>query len=235
MRDSEKIRNEILSEYYENVYQSIFFGAGANSKGTHYFHKQVEKFWLKRTPSKVLELGGGNGEHLPYLNYVPTQSYTSLDLRPQKIRVHLEKLPEPFLACLNFEEGDAENLPFEDATFDRVFATCLLHHVNDVLQVLLEVRRVTEIGGEIAFIFPTDPGLLNQFIKRGITNHRIKKKSNVQPQLIYALEHKNHTLGLIELIKYVFNSDELVFHYKPFSFIHSYNLNLCIVAKVVKL
>ena len=139
-----------------------------------------------------------------------------------------------FKSKLRFVEGDAQDLPFENETFDRVFTTCLLHHVDDVLSVLIEVRRVTEIGGEIAFILPTDPGLLNQLVKRIFSFRKIKQLTKIRPQLFYALEHKNHVQGIMEQIRLVFELDELKFNYKPFPFIRSWNSNLLVVAKIVK-
>jgi len=235
MKESDRIRKRILDDYYENVYQKFLFGGGAQGKGIAYFEKQVENFWKMPVPRKVLEIGGGSGEHLPFLNYIPTQSYTSLDLRRILTEEHLSKIPIDFKSKITFVEGNAESLPFEDETFDRVFSTCLLHHVDDVLAVLLEARRVTEIGGEIAFILPTDPGILNQFVKRIFSFRKIRKLTNVRPALFYSLEHRNHVLGIMEQISYVFKSDELIFHYRPFSLIKSWNLNLLVVAKVVKL
>ena len=94
-----------------------------------------------------MEIGGGSGEHLPFISYVPSESYVSFDLRSMVTKEHLKNLTGEFQSKLSFVEGNAEALPFRDASFDRVFTTCLLHHVDDVLGVLLEARRVTEIGG----------------------------------------------------------------------------------------
>jgi ubiquinone/menaquinone biosynthesis C-methylase UbiE len=228
------IRNRISDDYYDKVYQSFLFGGGAQGKGIRYFENQVENFWVNSQPKRVLEIGGGNGEHLPFISYVPIESYTSIDLRPLMHEEHSKNVPHSLRAKLIFVQGNAESLPFKDLHFDRVFTTCLLHHVDDVLAVLLEARRVTEQGGEIAFVFPTDPGVFNQLIKRFVTFRRLGKLTTIKPQLIYAFEHKNHVLGIIEQIKYVFALDDLNFHYRPFRFFRSWNLNLLVVAKIVK-
>ena len=179
-------------------------------------------------------MGGGSGEHLPFIGYIPTDSYVSFDIRPIITKDHLRNLSDEFKSRLSFVEGDAHSLPFKDETFDRVFTTCLLHHVDDLLSCLLEARRVTRPGGELAFIFPTDPGILNQTVKKLITFPRIRKYTKIRPQLIYALEHKNHVVGIMEQIRLVFNADELQFHYRPFRAFRSWNLNLLVVAKIIK-
>jgi len=146
---------------------------------------------------------------------------------------HLKNLTGEFQSKLSFVEGNAEALPFNDASFDRVFTTCLLHHVDDVLGVLLEARRVTEIGGEIAFLIPTDPGILNQIVKKLFSFRKMKKLTKIRPQLFYALDHKNHVGSIIEQIEFVFGDDLLTLHYRPF-YLRTWNGNLLVVAKIVK-
>jgi hypothetical protein len=102
-----------------------------------------------------------------------------------------------------------------------------------VLAVLLKARRVTVQGGEIAFIIPTDPGVLNQLVKRVVSYPKLRKLTEIRPELFYALDHKNHVGSILELIKFVYSEDHLELHYRPFR-IRSWNLNLLVVAKIVK-
>jgi ubiquinone/menaquinone biosynthesis C-methylase UbiE len=232
-KNAQTIRGEILARYYSEIYQSYLFEKDAQGIGIRYFEKSLEKFWNTNTPEKVLEIGGGSGEHLPYIRYVPSKSYTSVDIRDKFSDIHTEKLSKDLLGKLDFIVGDAQNLPFADSIFDRVFSTCLLHHVDDVLAVLLEAKRVTRQKGEIAFIVPTDPGLLNQIVKRIVSYPKLRKLSAIRPELFYALDHKNHVGSILELIKFVYSEDEVDLHYRPFR-IRSWNLNLLVVAKIVK-
>jgi ubiquinone/menaquinone biosynthesis C-methylase UbiE len=228
-----EIRAELLAEYYSKIYQSYLFNCGSQGKGIDYFEKAVEKFWLIRNPGRVLEIGGGSGEHLKYLNYIPLEEYISIDVREPFTLSHTKDLPQELLSKVKFMIGNAESLQFPDFTFDRVYTTCLLHHVDDVLAVLMEARRVTKEGGEIAFIVPTDPGILNQFVKRMISYPKLRRLTKVRPELFYALDHKNHVGSILELIRFVFSKDDLKFHYRPFR-LESWNLNLLVVAKVTK-
>jgi ubiquinone/menaquinone biosynthesis C-methylase UbiE len=152
--NAREIRSEILAKYYAEIYQSYLFQQDTQGIGIRYFEKSLEKFWNKKIPEKVLEIGGGSGEHLPYLRYIPRKSYTSLDIRDKFSDSHTLKLSEDLIRKIDFVKGDAQNLPFPDASFDRVFSTCLLHHVDDVLAVLLEARRVTAQGGGDSFYHP---------------------------------------------------------------------------------
>ncbi len=216
------------------MYQQYLYEGDIVGIGIRWFEKAVEKHWKSKVPPRdVLEIGGGSGEHLSYLGYVPENSYTSLDLRAPVTTEYLDSQSPQFRSRFKFVKGDAANLPFQSGTFDRVFSTCVLHHVDDVLAVLLETRRVTELDGEIAFVFPTDPGLLNRLVKKTISYKKMRKIWDVNPALCYALDHKNHVGSIIEQIKFVFRDDLLTFHYKPF-YMKTWNGNLLVVAHIVK-
>jgi SAM-dependent methyltransferase len=51
---------------------------------------------------------------------------------------------------IEFGEGDAGTLPFEDGAFDAVIANFLMPHVADLPAVVRELTRVTRPGGRVA-------------------------------------------------------------------------------------
>jgi SAM-dependent methyltransferase len=55
---------------------------------------------------------------------------------------------------VEFREGDATRLPFEDGTFDFAFTRYLLLHVPDPAVVLREMFRVVKPGGSILAVEP---------------------------------------------------------------------------------
>jgi SAM-dependent methyltransferase len=54
---------------------------------------------------------------------------------------------------LRFEVADAEDLPFADASFDRVCGSGILHHLN-IAAAARQIRRVLRPGGDAIFIEP---------------------------------------------------------------------------------
>jgi SAM-dependent methyltransferase len=40
-----------------------------------------------------------------------------------------------------------KGLPFEDATFEEVYSHCLFEHLRNPFNMLLEMKRVTKVGG----------------------------------------------------------------------------------------
>jgi len=94
----------------------------------------------------VLNVGAGTGSYEPPDRYV-------LAVEPS-VLMRLQRLPgaAPCLA------GSAENLPFDDQSFDAAMAVCTLHHWQDPIAGLREMRRVGR--RVVVFLFDTsDPSL----------------------------------------------------------------------------
>jgi ubiquinone/menaquinone biosynthesis C-methylase UbiE len=103
---------------------------------------------------RALELGCGTGVFLERV--APSgAAIVGLDLSADllaKARGRLAAAPNVVL-----HRGDAENLPYPDATFDAVYGSSVLHHL-DLDRALHEALRVLRPGGRCAF---TEPNILN--------------------------------------------------------------------------
>jgi ubiquinone/menaquinone biosynthesis C-methylase UbiE len=105
--------------------------------------------------SAVADLGCGSGVFTELLRRAGYRS-TGLDISPKLIALGCRKYPG-----LTLIEGDAENLPFEDAKLDGVLLSGLVHHFPDPRRLAAEVRRVLKPGGRfVAF----DPNRMNPFM-----------------------------------------------------------------------
>ena len=63
---------------------------------------------------------------------------------------------------ITFVQGEAEHLPFDDATFDALTFTYLLRYVDDPAATLAELARVVKPGGRIGMVefrVPDNPAL----------------------------------------------------------------------------
>jgi len=168
------------------------FGGGAKP-GTKEFFENVRRKradyelpWLYELipfaffrNKKVLELGCGAG-YDAYEFYRNGASYTGIDITPENIertKRHLEYYGyHPTVL-----EGDAENLQFENESFDVVFSNGVLHHTPDIERSFTEAYRVLRQGGEFWIIlyhknsvfywvklFFTDQVLKFGFLKRSL-------------------------------------------------------------------
>jgi SAM-dependent methyltransferase len=68
---------------------------------------------------------------------------TGLDASGPLLEIARERLPEA-----RFEQGDIQDLPFEDASFDGVLACNSIQFADDQRAVVREVRRVLRQGGK---------------------------------------------------------------------------------------
>jgi len=105
--------------------------------------------------ARVADLGCGSGV---FTDLLSKQGYQAigLDISPKLIELGRRKYPG-----IEFLEGDAENLPFADASFDGVLLGGLVHHFPDPSRCAAEVYRVLRPGGRfVAF----DPNRMNPFM-----------------------------------------------------------------------
>lgn len=98
---------------------------------------------------RVLEVGPGAGGHSALLakhGAVMTSIDVTFD-RARATQRKFELMGELASGCAALQ-GDAENLPFADATFDIVYSNGVLHHTYDTERAIAEVHRVLKPGGQ---------------------------------------------------------------------------------------
>jgi SAM-dependent methyltransferase len=95
----------------------------------------------------VLEVGCGRGGGTAFVaDHFKPRSMTGLDLAASAIAGSRARYGRP---GLEFVTGDAENLPFPDATFDAVLSVESTHCYPDVASFLREARRVLRPRGRL--------------------------------------------------------------------------------------
>ena len=105
---------------------------------------------LAAADGDVLEIGGGTGANLPF--YRPgTGSLTITEPEPALVR-RLERRAREQAPLATILRAPAEDLPFEDNTFDAAVSTLVLCGVNDQPRALRQLRRVLRPGGRLLFI-----------------------------------------------------------------------------------
>jgi ubiquinone/menaquinone biosynthesis C-methylase UbiE len=98
----------------------------------------------------VLEIGGGTGANLGYYD-AGVESLTVTEPEPPMLK-RLERKAREQNSQASVLRAPAEDLPFEDASFDTVVSTLVLCGVDDQPRVLRELRRVLRPGGRLIFI-----------------------------------------------------------------------------------
>ncbi|MBU6487029.1 MAG: methyltransferase domain-containing protein [Burkholderiales bacterium] len=99
----------------------------------------------------VLDLGCGAG-HASFAAARHARSVIAYDLAAPMLATVAASAKERGLSNIRTEQGSAERLPFDDASFDWVVSRLSAHHWHDVPRALAEVRRVLKRGGRVLFI-----------------------------------------------------------------------------------
>jgi len=136
---------------------------------------------------KVLEVGSGRGGGASYVARVMNPSeMVGLDYSANAVKFSNKNNADD---NLTFKEGDAENLPFNDDTFDIVLNVESSHCYGNMQQFVNEVNRVLKPGGYFSWadLRSAEEGtkLPNIFNSAGFTT---KDERMITPQVLNALD-----------------------------------------------
>jgi SAM-dependent methyltransferase len=100
---------------------------------------------------RVLDVGSGAGMDslIAALQVGPEGSVTGIDMTPEMIEKARKGAAELGLNNVTFVEGEAEHLPFDDASFDFVISNSVIDLIPDKDAVFGEIYRVLLPGGRI--------------------------------------------------------------------------------------
>lgn len=202
---------EILDNWYRHYYSDVVATADG-SFFERFIHRSMERrYGPDRHFSRVLEVGANRGEHFGYVRH-SFDRYLLTDLRLPDVDDTLRADPRVELGLC-----DVTRMPYADGSFDRVIATCVLHHVDSVLDAAAEMRRVTAPGGGHVTVFvPTDPGLAYRFGK-ALTSGRAASRRGIRDlhRLVDAIDHRNHFRSILVQLLHVFGGDEVTVDWYP--------------------
>ena len=102
---------------------------------------------LPNQPPRILDVGCGTGGNLLLLSKYGDAE--GVDVSPDALTFCRERGLE------KVKQGTAEQLPYDDATFDLVTALDVVEHLDDDLAGLKEMRRVLRPGGRVLIFVPT--------------------------------------------------------------------------------
>ena len=208
-----------IDAFYEAHYKKLM-GTGLISNYWALIHKQMEKPFLNKNLSEILEIGAGNGEHL---NYVAKNfdKYTATDLRINNLKSIATNGTNIFTSVQN-----AEDLSFDSDSFDRVIVTCLLVHLDKPEKAISEMKRVVKKnGGYVTIYLPCEPGIFLRLIRKYSTHRKAKRLGIDDIKRLHYLEHRNYYLAVDDLIVNSFEKSHIQSKFYPFPFL-TWNFNL---------
>ena len=100
---------------------------------------------------RILEVGVGTGLSLPL--YPEDVAVTGIDISPDMLdQAHARKMRDRLDNVAQLAVMDAEDMAFEDDTFDKVVAMHVASVVPDPERLVDEMRRVCKPNGQIIFV-----------------------------------------------------------------------------------
>jgi ubiquinone/menaquinone biosynthesis C-methylase UbiE len=106
--------------------------------------------WLgQRARGRVLEVAIGTGRSLPH--YRPDVVLTGIELSPAMLAIARKRAAD-LGRDADLREGDAERLPFADASFDTVVCALSLCSIPDPAAAITEMHRVLVPGGTLLLL-----------------------------------------------------------------------------------
>ena len=105
-----------------------------------------------KSTDQVLEIGCGTGIFTEKVFQKTNSSITAIDISTELLEEAKKKLPQ-----VNFKVDYAMSLSFADKSFDVVFGSSVLHHL-DFEKSLKEILRVLKSGGRMIF---AEPNMIN--------------------------------------------------------------------------
>jgi ubiquinone/menaquinone biosynthesis C-methylase UbiE len=145
----------------------------------------------------VLEIGCGRGAGIEViLQQFEVAHVFGIDLDPLQIERARRRLEGKYSGRVDLMQGDAERLPFANASFDAVFDFGALHHVANWQRGVAEIRRVLKPGGTFFFEEVTRAAL-ERWIYRRLFEHPAENRFS-EPEFMSEVEsHGLKPAGLL--------------------------------------
>jgi len=198
--------------------------SGANGRFHRLTHKSLEKKYKGLHFDRVLEIGAGSGEHLPFVLHSFSEYVMSdIELPTNKISQSM----------VRHVIADASSLPFDDEHFDRIVVTCVLHHVSELYGSILEMKRTLKPGGVLTILLPTDPGFVFRLSRSMMGDQILRNQGCADIDFFRSIEHRNHYVSILGILKNVFQNDDFNAFGFPFHS-HFWHINLFTAIHITK-
>ena len=105
--------------------------------------------WIRRTrPGTILEIGSGQGICSEKIDFLGVR-YVGVEPA-----LHLRNRAHSLYPARTFIPGSAEQLPFDDQSFDAIFSVFVWQHLPDLKVAARELVRVLKPSGFFAVVCP---------------------------------------------------------------------------------
>jgi demethylmenaquinone methyltransferase/2-methoxy-6-polyprenyl-1,4-benzoquinol methylase len=122
----------------------------------------IDTIWRKKAinllkadhPQKILDVATGTADvAIEAANRLSPQQIVGIDISVEMLEVGRKKIKRKGLQeIITLKEGDSENLPFPDNTFDALTVAFGVRNFENLEQGLREMQRVLKPGGKVVIL-----------------------------------------------------------------------------------
>ncbi|PZD77641.1 bifunctional demethylmenaquinone methyltransferase/2-methoxy-6-polyprenyl-1,4-benzoquinol methylase UbiE [Mesonia sp. K7] len=131
---------DTISDGYDGLNRVISFGIDKS------WRKKVIKKVVETKPKNALDIATGTGDLAISLAEAGVKNVIGLDLSEGMLKVGRKKVAEKNLD-IELKQGDSENLPFENNTFDAITVSFGVRNFETLEKGLSEIYRVLAPSG----------------------------------------------------------------------------------------
>jgi len=161
---------------------------------------------LREIPAGALTLEVGAGTGLNFVHYPQDAVGIATEYSREMLKIASEKQRPSGVGLL---QNCAEDLPFQNASFDAAFATLVFCSVASPVKALSELRRVVRSGGTVVLLEHVRPGgvlgplfdFLNLFSSRLFDDHINRQTAETASDVgLEVVKVERSRIGIINLI-----------------------------------
>ncbi len=177
---------DTISGNYDGLNRVISLGADVK------WRKKVVRIVSERNPDSILDIATGTGDLvIKYATATKASKIVGLDLSEGMLAVAKKKVVEnPILEKINFVQGDSENLPFEDNSFDVITVSFGIRNFENLEKGLSEILRVLKSNGLFVIL-----------------------ETSVPTKIPFKQGYYFHTRWVLPLIGKLFSKDKVAYSY----------------------
>jgi SAM-dependent methyltransferase len=175
-------------------------------------HRIIKKLRSHKIFANVLDIGCGDGAHIPYLN--ANENYFGLDIdifSLKKLRKNFPKFP---VFC-----GDVYRLPVRSKSIECIVSVYNLEHIAYLDLALEEMARVLMPTGEVFMGLPNEGGI-SWGIGRRLTSYRKFNAASLDYKRVMEIEHINCIWQLVFAVKRYFKIEQKILFPLRLPFFH---------------
>jgi demethylmenaquinone methyltransferase / 2-methoxy-6-polyprenyl-1,4-benzoquinol methylase len=117
------------------------------------WRKKVRKLLSRKNPRYILDVATGTGDLAIELSKLAPVNITGVDIAVEMLEIGRHKISKKGLeSIIDLKEGDAENLEFEQNSFDAITVAFGVRNFENLQKGLKEMHRVLKKGGTVAIL-----------------------------------------------------------------------------------